>query len=87
MLERVAMGLTGHKTRDVFERYNMVSPNDFREAADRLIVTLSVSAKAVTAGAPDAIKSNGVGPPDWLSFDYLPLVHEAPFCLRLLMNG
>jgi integrase len=34
--ERVAMQLTGHKTRAVFERYNITSPNDLREAAQRL---------------------------------------------------
>jgi integrase len=34
--ERVAMQLTGHKTRAVFERYNITSPNDLREAAHRL---------------------------------------------------
>ena len=34
--ERVAMQLTGHKTRAIFERYNITSPNDLREAALRL---------------------------------------------------
>jgi integrase len=34
--ERVAMLLTGHKTRAVFERYNIVSPGDLRDAARRL---------------------------------------------------
>jgi integrase len=34
--ERVAMQLTGHRTRAVFERYNIVSPGDLREAAKRL---------------------------------------------------
>ena len=34
--ERVAMQLTGHKTRAIFERYNIVSSGDLRDAARRL---------------------------------------------------
>ena len=34
--EGIAMRMTGHKTRSVFERYNIISDNDLRDAARRL---------------------------------------------------
>ena len=36
--ERVAMKLTGHRTRSVFDRYDITSPGDLREAARKLDV-------------------------------------------------
>lgn len=39
VVERVAMTVTGHKTRAVFDRYHIVSPADVRDVAEKLAET------------------------------------------------
>jgi len=36
------MTITGHRTRSVFDRYDIVSPGDLREAARRLAAAAGV---------------------------------------------
>ena len=46
--ERVAMQMTGHKTRSVFERYNIVSECDLIDAAKKLNAIQPVRFPAVS---------------------------------------
>ena len=47
--ERVAMLLTGHQTRAIFDRYNIVHEGELRQASDRLWSYLSTQAEARSA--------------------------------------
>ena len=47
--ERVAMQLSGHRTRSVFERYNVTSEGDLREAARKLTGTIPGTIQAQPA--------------------------------------
>ena len=54
--------MTGHQTRAVFERYNIVSPSDLRDAARRLDTYTSAAISSPRFGSLAHAPGNSVRP-------------------------
>jgi len=55
--ERVAMQITGHKTRAVFDRYAIVAPSDLQEAARKMSLPLSEMKPTIDTQSEDFHRS------------------------------
>jgi hypothetical protein len=56
--ERVAMKVTGHTTRAVFDRYHIVSPGDLQDVARRLTGTIAGTAAVLPIDRQPQVREN-----------------------------
>lgn len=56
--ERVAMTISGHKTRSVFDRYNIVSPDDLKQASGKMEEYLRSQNRGHNLGTTEEFRSN-----------------------------
>ncbi|HEX6804338.1 MAG TPA: tyrosine-type recombinase/integrase [Terriglobales bacterium] len=52
--ERVAMRITGHKTRAIFDRYHIVAAADLQEAARKMALPVSVPSFTIDSQSHDS---------------------------------
>ena len=88
--ERVAMLLTGHKSRAIFDRYNIIHEQELLDAGDQLVAYLAQQAQAVparqrphTAGPSGPFAPQFQHWPNWPSLTSWQLGHVPAVVLQL----